>query len=129
MLALLAMLHINIKRYAGGKEESIINFSSLHTTTSSGREAAHMFEGYIITDELASTAVSRVLLGESLSLTAPRQRVVIKWFLATYLTTQREKEHFRQEVITHSRLLHPFILPVFSAGFVENTPYIVEAYA
>src|SRR5437764_7043718 len=87
------------------------------------------FKGYRVTNELASTALSRIMLGESLSLTTPHQRVVIKWFPTKYLTTQLEIGQFLQEVITLSGLLHPFILPVLSAGFVKNTPYIIEAYA
>src|SRR5579859_7962282 len=89
----------------------------------------NMFKGYCVTDELASTAMSRIMLGKSLSLTTPHQRVVIKWFPTIHLTSQLEIGQFLQEVITLSGLLHPFILPVFSAGFVKNTPYIIEAYA
>lgn len=88
-----------------------------------------VFEGYRITNELASTASSRVVLGESLSPMTPHQRAFIKWFSSKHLTTQQEIDQFLQEMDTISGLLHPFILTVFSSGVVKAVPYVIEAYA
>ncbi len=47
---------------------------------------------YRITDEVASSATSRIFLGETIS--SPRQSVAIKWLYTTHLDSQQE-EGFR----------------------------------
>src|SRR6266700_3710666 len=67
---------------------------------------------YRITDEVASSATSRIFLGETIS--SPRQSVAIKWSYTTHLDSQQE-EGFRQETRLLQQLRHPSILPLITA--------------
>ena len=81
---------------------------------------------YRITDEVASSATSRIFLGETIS--SPRQSVAIKWLYTTHLDSQQE-EGFRQETRLLQQLRHPSILPLITARSDKGVPYLVTLYA
>jgi serine/threonine protein kinase len=88
---------------------------------------ARKFPGdYRIIDEVASSATSRIFLGETIS--SPHQLVVIKHFYTTHLDTQQE-EDFRREMRFLQQLHHPSILSLITAGIDKGIPYIVMDYA
>jgi serine/threonine protein kinase len=83
--------------------------------------------GYHISLDLASSASSRVFLGESVS--PDRHSAAIKRIYAVSLLSREDKENFLQEVNVLKQLKHPYILPILSASILKGTPYIVSAYA
>jgi serine/threonine protein kinase len=89
---------------------------------------ARKFPGdYRIIDEVASSATSRIFLGETISL--PHQPVVIKYFYTTHLNAQQEDD-FRQETHFLQQLRHPSILKLIEAETDKGgVPYMVMDYA
>ncbi len=83
--------------------------------------------GYRITRELASSTTSRILLGETASLTA-REPVVIKWFSTLHLSTTQARQEFLREAGRLRRLQHPALLSILSTGIYTDTPYLILPY-
>ncbi len=83
--------------------------------------------GYHITLELASSASSRVFLGESVS--PDRHNVAIKRFYAIHISSRQEQESFLQEANLLKQFDHPYILHLLSADVIKGTPYIVSEYS
>jgi tRNA A-37 threonylcarbamoyl transferase component Bud32 len=82
------------------------------------------FGNYRLVQFLGQGAFADVYLGEHLHL--PKQRAVK--ILYTQLTGE-DIEHFRNEVRTVARLIHPHILRIHDFGIEETTPFLVMEHA
>lgn len=89
-----------------------------------GGEAREASEATVSGDAKNSTRNSRPE-----QLEQNEKTVVIKWFYGVSLLVQQERKSFLREVHSLQQLQHPAILPLLSAGFRENTPYLVMKYA
>ena len=81
-------------------------------------------ERYTIEREIARTGMSRVYLARERH---PDRQVAIK-VLDHDLTAHLGRERFLREVDLTSRLVHPHIVPIFSAGDADGALYYVMPY-
>ncbi|MEO8636415.1 MAG: serine/threonine-protein kinase [Gemmatimonadales bacterium] len=79
--------------------------------------------GYRIERELGGGGMSRVFLAEEIAL---GRRVAIK--VLESQGTHVDADRFQQEILLSARLQHPHIVPLLSAGQVEERPYYVMPF-
>ncbi len=81
-------------------------------------------EHYLLKDKIGEGGMGFVFTAEEPSM---RRQVAIK-FLADFAQDQDAQRRFEREALMIARLEHPHILPVYSFGQYEETPYIVMRY-
>ncbi len=85
-------------------------------------------EGYRITARIGSHAFSSTFLGESISPTTLYQRVIVKLLSTARAHTLQEQQDILSKISPLQQLDHPHILPILSAGFHKDAPYIITQY-
>src|SRR5690242_21653009 len=85
-------------------------------------------EGYQVTADLGFSSAYRSFLGESLSPTAPHERVVITLWSVAKKLTPKESESLLQELTRFQQLKHPHLLPILSVGLYKDVPYSLTEY-
>ena len=85
---------------------------------------AHLGSAYAIERELGGGGMSRVFVAEDRTLS---RKVVIK-VLPQGLAATVSVERFKREIMLSASLQHPNIVPVLSAGEVDNLPYFIMPF-
>ena len=84
----------------------------------------HLGSTYTIERELGGGGMSRVFVAQDHRLARPVAIKVLPPSLAATMSVDR----FQREIMLAARLQHPHIVPVLSAGEMENLPYFVMPF-
>jgi serine/threonine-protein kinase len=90
----------------------------------SGQLKAALAETHVIERELTGGGMSRVFVARDIAL---GRRVVIK-VLPPELAQAVSTDRFRREIMLSAALQHPNIVPVLSAGQVDDLPYFIMPF-
>jgi serine/threonine-protein kinase len=88
------------------------------------RLRAELGANYSVSQELGGGGMSRVFLARDSGL----DRDVVVKVLRTSLAAAVSAERFRREIMVSAGLQHPNIVPVLSAGAVDNVPFFVMPF-
>ena len=88
------------------------------------RLRAELGPNYTVSQELGGGGMSRVFLARDSGL----DRDVVVKVLRTSLAAAVSAERFRREIMVSAGLQHPNIVPVLSAGAVDNIPFFVMPF-